>query len=206
MPQLRLELTGQKFGRWTVIGFAHKDKHLNTYWLCRCECGEERAVGGAKVKRGETKSCGCLQREELIKRCTTHGHTGSRIYEIWRAMLARCENPNHVHYHCYGGRGITICKKWMKFENFLEDMGEPPTNKHQIDRINNDGNYNKNNCEWVTPKQNSRNSRSNRLIEFDGKTQCISAWAEELDMNYNTLLSRLNRWSIAKSLTQKVSA
>ena len=205
MPRLEAEnLVGQRFGRWTVIGFAHKDKHRNTYWLCRCECGKEKIVNGGNLKRDTTKSCGCLNIEKTSERFTTHGHCGSKTYQSWQHMIKRCANPNDISYHNYGGRGIKVCNRWLKFENFLEDMGEVPEG-YQIDRINNSGNYCKSNCRWATPKENSRNTRINRLITFDGKTQCLVEWAEESGINPSTFRDRIWRgWSIERALTEPV--
>ena len=138
-----------------------------------------------------------------------HGHSTrtkvSRTYVIWKDMISRCANRNGTYYHLYGGRGITVCKKWKDFKNFLKDMGEVPKG-YQIDRINNDGNYCKSNCRWVTPKQNSRNTRKNRLITFNGETRCLAAWAEKIGINTNTLHARIGRlnWPIKKALTTPV--
>ena len=135
-----------------------------------------------------------------------HGHSErgkvSRVYIIWANMIKRCNYINYQHYDDYGGRGITVCERWRKFENFLEDMGEPSTDQHQIDRINNNGNYCKSNCKWVTRQEQGKNKRNNHLIAFCGKIQCLSAWAEELGINHRTLRSRLFLgWSTEKALT-----
>lgn len=122
-------------------------------------------------------------------------------------MIQRCTNPNDKRYKNYGGRGITVCKRWRNsFEKFLEDMGEPPTKEHSIDRINNNGNYCKSNCRWVTRKEQNRNKRNNRLITYKGKTQCLIEWAEEYNINYDTLWCRIYKygWPIEKALTTPV--
>ena len=204
------DLTGQKFGRLVVLRFVGKDKWGQSRWSCVCNCGVEKIVRGNSLKSGATKSCGCLQKEKLIKRLTKHGHstrtTMSKTYSAWHSIIQRCTNANNMGYQDYGGRGITVCKRWMKFENFLEDMGEPPSAKHSIDRIDNDGNYCKSNCRWATSKQNSRNTRRNRLITYDNKTQCIADWADEFNINYNTLYARIftYNWTIEKALTTPV--
>jgi hypothetical protein len=117
-------------------------------------------------------------------------------------MITRCINPNNERYKDYGGRGITVCDRWLKFENFLEDMGECPPGL-TLDRIKNNLGYYHGNCHWTTPKQNNRNKRNNHLITFNGKTQCLSAWAEQLNISRTTLWCRINRynWSIEKALT-----
>lgn len=197
---MMIDLTKQKFGRLVVLRTDGSDKWYDSFWLCKCDCGKEAVVRGGNLRNGHTQSCGCLQSEKATK----HGHSSIRTptYRSWQSMKNRCLNSKYHLYKDYGGRGITVCERWMKFENFLEDMSEAPTG-YQIDRINNSGNYCKPNCRWVTPKQNCRNRRSNRLIVFRGKTQCLADWAEELNIKYTTLWSRLYKhgWSVEKTMT-----
>ena len=182
------------------------DRGGNYRWLCECNCGTEKIILGSNLKRGHTKSCGCLLREGNN---TTHGHSKkgkiSKTYDSWHSMIQRCTNPNNIAYHDYCGRGITVCKRWLKFENFLEDMGEVPIG-YSIDRIDNDGNYCKSNCRWSTRSEQQRNTTRNHMISFRGKTQCLAAWAEEFHINYSTLCSRIfiYGWSIKKALTTPV--
>lgn len=130
-----------------------------------------------------------------------HGMYGTRIYHSWSAMKMRCLNPNYKEYNHYGERGITICPRWMKFENFYKDMGDVPVGK-SIDRINNNLGYYKENCKWSTPKEQANNRRSNRLITFNNKTLNIKQWSEELKTTRKTIYGRLDRgWSIEKALT-----
>ena len=203
-----IDLTGKRFGRLIVLRYVDKDRWRSSRWLCSCDCGKEKIIIGQSLKSGATKSCGCLHIEKTIERFTKHGHVKngkiSKTYIIWDSMISRCINPNNISYKNYGGRGITICKSWSKFGNFLEDMDEVPK-KHQIDRINNNGNYCKDNCKWSTRTEQGRNKRNNHLITYNGKTQCISAWAEEFGINRSTLMNRLSRgWSIEKALTTPV--
>lgn len=203
-----IDLTGQKFGRLTALERIGVSASGNAIWLCRCNCGSDVSIPSNNLKNGHTKSCGCLQKEELITRLTQHGHSKkgkvSKTYHAWQDMLGRCTNLKNPGYHNYGGRGITICKRWFKFENFLKNMGEVPEG-HQIDRIDNNGNYCKSNCQWVTSKINNRNRRNNHLITYDGKTQCMIEWAEKFNIHIGTLWSRLSRgWSIEKALTTPV--
>ena len=209
MPQF-IDLTGQRFGRLIVIKQTDKNQWKNICWLCRCDCGKEKIIRGGHLKSGNTKSCGCLAKEQLIKRFTKHGHSiktqVSKIYTVWQSMIQRCVNSNDTAYYNYGERGITVCKRWRNsFENFLKDMGKPPEG-YQIDKIDNNGNYCKENCRWSTPKENSRNRRDNHLITHDGKTQCVAEWAEEYDINYNTLYGRIfiRNWPIKKALITPV--
>lgn len=127
----------------------------------------------------------------------------TNIYHSWQDMIFRCNNLKGKDYSNYGQRGIKVCDRWLKFENFLKDMGEPLTKKHSLDRINNDGDYCPDNCRWATRKQQGRNRRNNNLITAFGKTQCLSAWSEEFNISWETLYARIYRynWSIHKALT-----
>ncbi|KKK59795.1 hypothetical protein LCGC14_3030790 [marine sediment metagenome] len=199
-----IDLTSKKFGRLTVIKRVDKNKSRNYRWLCKCDCGKEKIILGYNLKNGHTKSCGCLLKEGNN---TTHSHSKTKTYHSWHNMIRRCTNFNDLSYHNYGGRGITVCKRWRNsFENFLEDMGEPPTDSHSIDRINNNGNYCRENCQWTTRKEQNRNKRDSHLETYNGKTQCLSAWAEETGIAYWTLCARINKlgWSIEKALTTPV--
>ncbi len=205
MPKL-IDLIGERFGRLIVLERVASDRAKNPRWLCLCGCGKEKIILGYNLKNGNTKSCGCLSREIHLK----HGYSAagkvSKTYTTWQSMIQRCINPNNIRFYCYGGRGIKVCKRWTKFENFLEDMGEHPGKKYQLDRINNNGNYCKSNCRWATRKEQARNTSRNRLISYDGKTQCVAAWAEEYNINYSTLWYRIyeSGWSIKKALTTPV--
>lgn len=153
------DLAGKQFGHWTVLA-RQPERYLgHTRWLCRCVCGIERVVFGGALRRGASKSCGGCGRLK-------HGHCrngrSTRVYEVWRAMLQRCYNPNHRAYANYGARGITVCERWHTFVNFLVDMGEPPPGL-SIDRINNDGNYEPGNCRWATCSEQMRNRRPSKL-------------------------------------------
>lgn len=132
-----------------------------------------------------------------------HGMVYSPEYQTWQGMKKRCYNPKTVKYPSYGGRGITVCEQWKdSFETFFQDMGSRPSAQHSIERINNDGNYEPKNCRWALAKEQSRNTRRNQEITFNGKTQCISAWAEDLQLHHSTVASRLkNGWSLEKALT-----
>jgi hypothetical protein len=112
-------------------------------------------------------------------------------YKTWESIKSRCLNPNNVSYPNYGARGIKICDKWLKFSGFDEDMPDPPTNKHSIDRVDNNGDYCKENCRWVTKHEQNRNKRTNRIIEFNGKQQLLTDWAKDLDISVSALIKRL---------------
>lgn len=202
---MSIDLVNLRFGRLVVVEQAGKNKWNKRLWLCHCDCGEDRVILENRLKSGETRSCKCLQRDGVITRNTKHNHAKrknkSKIYSIWTAMIQRCTNQNSKDYFLYGGRGILVCEHWKQFSNFLEDMGEAPEGC-QIDRINNNGDYCKENCHWVTTKQNNRNKRNNHLATHNGKIQCLSAWAEEYGINYKLLWKRIcvYNWPIARAL------
>jgi hypothetical protein len=198
----------QRFGRLIVIQRMNSDKHRNSRWLCQCKCENEIIVRTHSLASGKTKSCGCLAREKTIQRLTKHGHSqNDKTYKSWQYMKARCTNPDYQYYQNYGGRGITVCDRWKNsFLNFLADMGNRPTDKHTIERINRNGNYCPENCCWATRKEQARNTRRNRLITHNGKTQCIAEWSEEIGILWRTLHSRIYNygWSIERALTTPV--
>lgn len=204
MPIL-IDLVGQRFGRLIVIRKMDRDKWRNYLWLCECDCGRKKIIYGYNLRTGRTKSCGCLQKEMVTK----HGHNQngewSKTYNRWHSMIQRCTNTNNKRYKDYGGRGITVCHRWMKFENFLADMGETPPGL-QIDRIKNDLGYSKENCRWVTSKEQQRNKRNNHLVTYERKTQCLSACAEEYNISFDTLWSRICKyhWSTERAITTPV--
>mgnify|MGYP003443861791 FL=1 len=133
-----------------------------------------------------------------------HGMSKTSTYKSWEAMIQRCSNASLKSYKNYGGRGISVCDEWTKFEKFYADMGIKP-NGCSIDHIDVNGNYDQLNCRWSTMKQQNRNRRNNRLIEFNGETMCVNEWAESLGINKRTLLNRLtNGWEIKKALTHPV--
>ena len=197
---------GDKFNRLTAVRFDHIS-NKRQFWLFKCDCGKEKIINASNARRGLTKSCGCLLEEHLSKGISNfkNGMSGTKIYGTWYNMKARCLNKNDPSYKNYGGRGITVCKEWMKFENFYRNMGDKPK-KLSLDRINNNGNYCKKNCKWSTLSEQQNNTRRNHLLIFQGKTQTMAQWAKELNIDYNTLFNRLKKgWSIEKILNSKYS-
>ena len=194
----RLDLRGHRFGRLValqrILPVPPSKKHK---WECLCDCGKKTIVNLGELRCGLTKSCGCLQKEKA----TVHGMYKTRVYYSWKSMNERCLNRNSPAYKHYGGRGIKICEEWLRLENFYRDMGERPENK-TLDRIDNNGNYCKENCKWSTPKEQSNNKRDNHLLTYCGKTRTVSQWAEELNINRSIIAGRITRgFSIEKILT-----
>jgi len=198
-----IDLTGQKFGRLTVVERVDNANDGHARWLCQCDCGKRVIIPGYCLTNHNTKSCGCLHREITRQINYSHGHSGddkSKTYATWKSMNRRCNNKNQKCYKNYGGRGIKVCEKWKKFEGFLQDMGERPPGK-TLDRVNNDGNYCKENCRWATIKEQNRNSRNNRLITVDGITKCLIEHCEDRKLNYQLIYNRLRiGWTIEEAL------
>lgn len=165
------DLTGCRFGKWLAVSFSHRNKSMY-YWHCQCECGSKKLVSSVHLVYGRSKQCwNCREKER-----TTHGHTktamfGGRCsptYLTWRSMIQRCNDETTPCYSRYGGLGVKICKRWYKFINFLQDMGERPAGK-TLDRKNPFGNYTKKNCRWATRSEQANNKRHERARDNLGR-------------------------------------
>lgn len=209
------DLTNKIFESYTVLEYMGKfgKNSYRSYWKCECVCGAIKKVCGCNLVSGHSTSCGCARKRILSALRTVHGHTkrqhgqrtSSKEYRAWAALRKRCSNKKVRNYKDYGGRGIYVCERWDKFENFLKDMGNCPCN-HSIDRKDNDGPYSPENCRWADIKTQARNKRVVKKITFQNKTLPIPEWADLLGMNSETLHCRLrNGWSIERALTTPVS-
>lgn len=176
-------LKGQKFGRLTALEIV--DKKGRAYWKCKCDCGGESISRSDELKNGDAKSCGCLQKENVSISSTKHGMSGSKTYKIWVGMIQRCNNKNSVSYENYGGRGIFVSDEWRDFSIFYRDMGEVPSGRYEIDRIDNEKGYCKENCRWILREYNNYNSRGRK--NSTSKYKGVS-----LDKKRNKWVSRVN--------------
>ena len=168
------DLTGEKFGRLTVLGFSHM-KH-RAQWSCRCECGNKKVVASDRLVSGKTKSCGCLSKEVLKAVNTTHGLTAHPLYGVCKNIIARCNNPKHKRYADYGGRGIKACSDWLNVETFfIWAMANGWVKGLTVERINNDGNYCPENCKLATRVEQANNTRGNRMVIYRGELQPLNS-------------------------------
>lgn len=197
----RKELAGLVFGRYTVISWITRSKNGTSKWLCRCECGTEKVIFATALLDGTTKSCGCLSREQAGKRLTTHGQTRGKqrsgAYISWDRMKQRCNTKSNKHY---GGKGVSYCKKWESFENFLLDMGERPDGM-TLDRIDPRGNYEPANCRWATHEQQAGNKTNNRVVEYEGKTYNLTELCRMLGVPTALVFKRIySGWDLHAAL------
>jgi len=202
----KYDLTGKKFERLTVLKRVENSKSGQTRWLCKCECGNETIVWGNHLRSGHTRSCGCINKEVCanLPHKPKHGLHGTRLYRIWNGIKNRT-NINQIKnnaYKNYSGRGINICKEWNEFISFYNwAIKNGYEDNLTIDRIDVNGNYEPNNCRWVTMKEQQNNKRDNVRIDYMGECHTLSEWEERLGMNRGLLRNRLYRgWSIERAL------
>ena len=207
LGQREKAMIGNKFGRLTVIKENGRTKDRHILWLCQCSCGTYTEVSGKRLRSGWTRSCGCLQRDITAERNkknkgirrVEHRLKDIPEYSVWNSMLTRCNNKNRDNYARYGGRDITVCKRWLTFKNFYADMGKRSEGM-TIERIDNNEGYCPENCKWATYKEQMRNTRRTRMITYRNKTQCVTDWAEELGVGSGKLFYRLKLYPVEIAL------
>lgn len=203
------DLTGKRFGKLTVIGRIGSDKRRQALWRMQCDCGATTLVPTVSLKRGNTKSCGCLRIETSKEVNSRHGDYKSKLYGIWSSMKSRCSNSKTDCYPDYGGRGIKVCSEWIDYIPFRDwALANGYGKGLQIDRTDNDGNYEPSNCKFVTSKENNNNRRdykSSMYIEAFGETKSLIDWSKDIrcKVKYHTLYERVTRynWSPEKAIS-----
>jgi hypothetical protein len=188
-----VDITGQRFGKLTVIKQDGRSKEGGVLWLCSCECGGSITTRSNQLRQGRALSCGCSH--------TKHGFGYDPLYGVWRMMMKRCYDPSNKDYRHYGARGIQVCPQWHLLDNFIADM-RPRPGLGTLERIDVNGPYIKSNCRWATQKEQTRNARSNIVLTYNGKSQCLGAWAEELGIKYHSLYHKVvtKKWPLEKAL------
>lgn len=202
----KIDIIGKKFGRLTVVSYSHS-KGYRHYYLCKCDCGNEKIILKGNLLQGYTQSCGCLQKERASDaHSLPDGY--HHLQHIYRGMVKRCYDVNDPNYKRYGARGIKICEQWLNDNNSFREWAVSHGYREdlQIERIDNDGNYCPENCKWITKYEQSLNRRSSVRITYNGKAQTLKEWSRELGINNTTLHNRINYygWSIEKAFTTPV--
>lgn len=208
MPALR-DLTGQQFGRLTVLGRAARGPRA--FWHCQCSCGKQKVIASASLCFGTSRSCGCAGHENGLPAArlanTRHGHSRrgnwSLTYKAWVGMHSRMRE-SYEFYARYGGRGITVCERWKSFDAFLADMGERQPGA-TLDRINSDGNYEPSNCRWATPTEQANNRRTSRRLTADGVTMTLAEWSRSTGVPAARIGARVDRlgWTPERATSER---
>ena len=190
-----IDLTGNRYGRLTVIRRGENTRFGQAKWVCKCDCGNAKTVEGRMLRDGKTTSCGCYHKEVVSKLFTKHKAKGTQLYTAWRNLKSRTSNPNSPDYKWYGGRGITVCDEWkndyIAFEKWAVENGF--SSGLTIDRIDPDGNYEPSNCRWIPQEKQQRNRRSNAILTMNGESHCIAEWAEIIGCSKQSLYQRRHR-------------
>ena len=199
-----VDISGLRFGRWTVVEKAGKTKDNHQMWLCRCDCGVTRDVTGKDLRVGKSRSCGCISKEIFQDVVSTHNLHSHPLYVVWSDIKSRCYNKNNPSFRNYGARGIEMDRSWINDPQvFIEwCLGNGYKDGLEIDRIDNDGDYSPDNCRFVDHKTNSRNKRTNHYVTWNGTTKTVVEWSIETGINEATIRNRLKRgWDVEKALT-----
>lgn len=199
-----VDLTGQTFGRLTVVSRAENSNGGKARWLCKCECGNDCIVHASALRSGNTKSCGCLRAEISHDRVVTHGMSRTSLFHVWRAMKDRCLNPNNRSYKNYGGKGVRVCDEWLDSTTFFDwARSSGYEDGLTIERIDVNGDYCPENCKWIPFAEQARNKTNNLMIEIDGVSKCLAQWCDEYDMSYFMVSQRIRKlgWEPKKALT-----
>lgn len=206
----KIDMMGEEVGRLKVIGEA--EERISGYigWICKCKCGKKVTIRSSCLRDGTNRSCGCLNRETSTK----HGKSDHPLYKKWANIKGRCYNPNNTNYHRYGGRGIKMASVWKQdFQNFYDDLigiyksflKEHENKKPFIDRIDNSGNYEPGNVQFVTFRESCNNTRNNRIIEWNDQRNTLAQWSRKMGIKSSTLRSRLDAgWETEKAMTKPV--
>jgi hypothetical protein len=194
----KIDITGKRFGRITVLSFSRKTEKRQSMWLCLCDCGEKKEISGNRLRSGKTQSCGCYRTEKQASRSKTHGLSYTDEYRIYKGILNRCYNRNVNAYPHYGGKGIQVCDRWRYgdgeksgVECFYDDMGKRPSKKHSIERDRIGGDYSPDNCRWATAKEQANNTSRNRYINVCGETMSVSDACDYFGKDYFLVLRRI---------------
>lgn len=205
-----IDRTGQKFGRLTLIERVENNKFNQVQWKCRCDCGKEVIVKAYSLTTGQTKSCGCLKKEQNYINIAKvkHNMTNTRLYNIWRDMKSRCLNPNNKRHKFYYDKGIKVCQEWQEdFMNFYDwAMANGYKDNLTLDRINNNGNYEPKNCRWATITEQNNNQSNNIRIKYNESEYTLSELSKIYNIKRATLYDRIKRgWTIDEALNRKVA-
>ena len=200
-------MIGNKYGRLEVLSYINTDKHRNKVYLCKCECGNTTITTADSLKKGHTRSCGCLQKEKV----STHHKSNTRLYKVWMDMRGRCNYKKGHDYKHYGCRGIKVCDDWMHdFQTFYDwaiksGYKEAPKGECTLDRIDVNGDYCPENCRWVDRKIQANNRTDNRVITYNNESHTLAEWSEILGVKYPTLAARLNKykWPVEQAFSTK---
>ena len=209
LPRNVIDMTGQRYGRYTVLEYVGQNSDHKAVWKCRCDCGTIKNVSGKDLRSGNTKSCGCYNLEKNRKNPAlwkpVHGLSHHPLMQVWSDIKQRCHNEKANCYKWYGGRGIKLCEEWMVFKNFYDWAVNNGYKKGlTLDRIDPNGDYSPDNCRWVTMKVQQNNRRNNKMLTINGVTKTMSEWSDEYGVDYRLVKSRIAAgWEPEKALSQR---